>query len=240
MAKFMAALTLVTLAGLALLTYVKLDQPVDRVLVRGQLDAAERQQVQTAVRDSLAGGLLSSDLEALADGILALGWPRSVAIRRDWPGTLAIEVEKPAVVARWRDAYLASDGRVVRLPTEHGGLPSFDCAASDPQRAMEVYHRLNEVSAGAGLRITALAENLLGEWDLTFATPNRQALTVRLGAESLAERLERFTVVYRQQLAGRAAEIESVDARYDNGVAVSWLAESELVALADAPRSESI
>ena len=32
----------------------------------------------------------------------------------------------------------------------------------------------------------------------------------------------------------------SVDARYDNGVAVSWVAEGELVALADAPRSESI
>ena len=157
-----------------------------------------------------------------------------------FPGVLMIEVEKPAVVARWRDAYLASDGRVIRLPTEHAGLPKFDCAASEPRRAMEVYHRLNEIAAGSGLAIVLLKENLLGEWDLTFRTPNGELLAVRLGSESVDDRLDRFAVVYRQQLAGRAAEIESVDARYDNGVAVSWVAEEELVALADVPGSESI
>ena len=86
-------------------------------------------------------------------GFSTLGWPRSVAIRRDWPGALVIEVEKPAVVARWRDAYLASDGRVIRCRLEHAGLPKFDCAASEPKRAMEVYHRLNEIAAGSGLAI---------------------------------------------------------------------------------------
>jgi cell division protein FtsQ len=105
---------------------------------------------------------------------------------------------------------------------------------------MEVYHRLNEIATDAGLRISVLEENLLGEWDLTFRTPNGQVLKVRLGAESVDERLDRFAVVYRAQLAGRAAEIESVDARYDNGVAVSWVAEKELVALVQAPRLESI
>ncbi len=240
MAKVMAVISLLCMLGLSLLAYVQLDQPVERVLVRGQLDGAERQQVRDAVAASLDGGLLSSDLDRLADGILELGWPRSVAIRRDWPGALVIEVEKPAVVARWRDAYLASDGRVIRLPTERTGLPRFDCAASVPQRAMEVYHRLNEIVAGSGLTIAALSENLLGEWDLTFTTPDEEAMTVRLGSESVDERLGRFTVVYRQQLAGRAAEIDSVDARYDNGVAVRWIAEAELVALAETPTSESI
>ena len=240
MAKLVAVLVAVCTFGLALVAYIQLDQPVDRVMVRGQLDPAERQQVRAAVQRSLDGGLLSTDLDVISAGILELGWPRSVAIRRDWPGALMIEVEKPAVVARWQDAYLASDGRVIRLPTEHGGLPRFDCAASEPKRAMEVYHRLNEIATDAGLGIAALEENLFGEWDLTFRTPNGAAIRVRLGAESVAERLGRFAVVYRQQLAGRALEIESVDARYDNGVAVSWVAEEELVALAQAPRSESI
>jgi cell division protein FtsQ len=240
MAKLIAMLLVTCTLGLTLVAYVQLDQPVDRVMVQGQLDTAERQQVRAAVQRTLDGGLLSSDLSAISTGILELGWPRSVAIRRDWPGALLIEVEKPAVVARWQDAYLASDGRVIRLPTEHGGLPRFDCAVSEPQRAMEVYHRLNEIATGAGLGINALEENLLGEWDLTLGTPNGAALKVRLGAENVDERLGRFAVVYRQQLAGRALEIESVDARYDNGVAVSWVAAEKLVALAQAPRSESI
>ncbi len=240
MAKFLAFLVMTGTLGLALMIYVQLDQPVDRVLVRGQLDDAERQQVRSAVQASLGGGLLSSDLDALSAGILALGWPRSVAIRRDWPGALVIEVEKPAVVARWQAAYLASDGRVIRLPTEHDGLPKFECAISEPKRAMEVYHQLNEIATGAGLNIVVLEENLFGEWDLTFRTPNGEDLKVRLGAESVDERLERFTVVYRRQLAGRATEIDAVDARYNNGVAVRWVSEEALVALARTPGSESI
>jgi cell division protein FtsQ len=240
MAKFIAILSFTGILAISLVIYVQLDQPIRRVLVQGELDQAERIQIQSAVRRSLDGGLLSADLDALAEGILDLGWPRNVAIRREWPSGLDIQVEKPTVVARWQDAYLASDGSVIRLPTERRGLPRFDCSISEPRRAMEIYHRLSEIVAGAGLGIERLTENPFGEWDLTFTTPNGRQLTVRLGSESTSERLERFVAVYRQHLAGRADEIEAVDARYDNGVAVSWTLESELVAAAEAPRSESI
>ena len=240
MAKLMPALFIVGLTAVAMVVYVQLDQPVKRVLVHGQLDGAERLQVQDAVRATLDGGLLSADLDALSDGILKLGWPRHVNIRRDWPGGLEIEVEKPAVVARWQDAYLASDGRVVRLPTERAGLPWFECALSEPRRAMETYLRMNEIAAAAGLTIETLTESQFGEWSVVFSTPHGLDLKVHLGAESTAERLERFTLVYRQQLADRADQIETVDARYDNGVAVRWVPERELVAATDGTRSESI
>jgi len=240
MAKVMSLLLVLGMLGTALVVYVQLDQSVKRVQVLGQLDGAERGQVQVAVQRVLDGGLLSADLGALSQGILELGWPRNVAIRRDWPGGLIIEVEKPAVVARWQDAYLASDGRVIRLPTERRDLPRFDCSISEPRRAMEVYLRLNEIAAGAGLRIDALIENPFGEWQVAFRTPHELNLVVRLGSQSAAERLERFTVVYRRHLVGRAEQIKVVDARYDNGVAVSWAVEPELVANAGAPRSESI
>ena len=240
MAKLVTTLLVVSLLGVALLVYVQLDQPVKRVLVRGQLDGAEQAQVQRAVRATLDGGLLSADLKALSDGILRLGWPRNVTIRRDWPAGLSIEVEKPAVVARWQDAYLASDGRVVRLPTERSGLPRFECALSAPRRAMETYLRMNEIAAAAGLTIETLTESPFGEWTVVFRTPHRLDLQVHLGAESTPERLERFVIVYRQQLADRTEEIEAVDARYDNGVAVRWVQDQALVAAADATRSESI
>ncbi len=240
MARLMTLLLVVALLGVGLLVYVQLDQPVTRVLVRGQLDGAERGQVQNAVRATLDGGLLSADLQALSDGILRLGWPRNVTVRRDWPSGLAIEVEKPAVIARWRDAYLANDGRVVRLPTERTGLPRFECSLSEPRRAMEIFLRMNEIAAGAGLAIETLTENLFGEWSVVVRTPHRQELRVHLGAESTTERLDRFVIVYRQQLAERIGEIEVVDARYDNGVAVRWAREEELVAATAATRSESI
>jgi cell division septal protein FtsQ len=157
------------LAGLATIIYWHLDSPIVRVSVAGQLDEAEREQIRDAVRAHLQGGMLSADLDGLTRGILDLSWPRGVSIRRSWPGTLQIDVEKPAVIAGWRDAYLASDGRVVRMPGRQDDLPRFECSLAEPRRAMEI-----------------------------------------------------FLVVYRQHLAARIAEIGHIDARYDNGVAVSW------------------
>ena len=45
---------------------------------------------------------------------------------------------------------------------------------------------------------------------------------VALGREDLAARLGRFLAVHREVLVDRAAEVEWVDARYMNGVAVRW------------------
>lgn len=242
MARLVAALLVLVMLGVSLVLYVQLDRPVSRVVVRGPLDEAERGQIQNAVRSHLDGGLLSADLDALGEGILNLNWPRSISIRRDWPGTLDIEVEKPAVVARWQDAYLASDGRVVRLPSKNDSLPRFDCATAEPQRAMEIFHGLNEPARRVGLAIETLMEDELGEWTVALRSPAAEKLTVKLGAESVQERLERFLLVYRAQLVERVEEIAAVDARYDNGVAVRWLTEDDvaLVATTAVPASESI
>jgi cell division protein FtsQ len=45
---------------------------------------------------------------------------------------------------------------------------------------------------------------------------------VVVGRERVTERLARFIQIYRQGLAEHEAQIEQVDIRYTNGVAVKW------------------
>ena len=239
MAKALVSVLLAALLVLAGFVYLQLDQPVARVLVTGPLLPEERKAIEVAVVEHLDGGILSADLEALRAGILGLGWPRTVAIRRSWPGTLSLEVEKPTVVARWQDAYLASDGRVVQLPAGKPGLPRLDCASADPRAAMEMFHRLSEAVEAAGLFIEHLSENAFGEWQVRVSNGTMEALPVKLGAETMEERLNRFLLVFEEHLSTRAAEIAAVDARYHNGIAVSWR-EAELLAAAGENASESI
>jgi len=222
MGRLLAVCAGVVLAGLGLLVYIGLDAPVSRVRVSGELDEAERLQIRKTIAQGVSGGLLSADLDALRGAILALGWPRSVTVRRVWPETLEVDVEKPAVIARWRDAYLASDGSVVQLPGAGGSLPSFDCVISSPRLAMEIFQRLSVAGGLHSLAIVRLTEDELGEWSVTFDG----GLTVALGAEDLSARLDRFLTVYAQQLISRVDSIARVDARYDNGVAVGWRGES--------------
>ena len=47
-------------------------------------------------------------------------------------------------------------------------------------------------------------------------------IEVALGRDQVEKRFDRFVTVYQRRLASRAAEVERIDARYTNGVAVQW------------------
>jgi len=231
MAKLLAPVLGLLIAVGALITWIELDAPISVVRVEGQLDTAERAAIRRAMAAGLragatdtrglvgvTSGILSTDLEALRQSIHALSWPRHVTVRRSWPDGLVVSVDKEMVIAAWRDAYLNTEGKVVQWPVARTDLPIFDCQVSQPRAAMEVYQRLNDATASAGLRIDRLAQNELGEWTVNFS----DGIKLILGAEHLSQRVARFLVVYEHELAQIEGSVDQVDARYANGVAVRW------------------
>lgn len=224
-----AVLLLGLLVAAAASVWRQLDRPIATVRVEGHLTAAEQMAIRHVVADNLEEGVLSLDMDRLRDRIRALSWPRSVKVRRLWPDGLTILVEKESVVAAWGDGgYLTTAGKVVRLAEGQAlvedqdaagveSLPALISELSSPRRAMEVYQMLQSRVHRQGLTIVRLDENALGEWLMTFSG----GMTVALGNEALAQRLGRFLTAY-QRIRERPEQIEYVDARYDNGVAVRW------------------
>jgi cell division protein FtsQ len=47
-------------------------------------------------------------------------------------------------------------------------------------------------------------------------------IVVLLGRENMHDRLKRFARVYNKVLATRAGDIERIDTRYSNGLAIGW------------------
>ena len=196
-----------------------LDRPIEVVHVGSELSAEESAAVIDAVRRSIDGGVLSTDIDEVAKGLRELSWPRTVAIRRIWPDRLEVDVTKVTLIARWRqDQYLTSTGAVVRVPEPVNNLPMLDCAIASPVEAMEMYGMLRDLAAEEQLELTALEQNRIGEWQIRFAN----LLTVNLGAEKVIERMQRFAHAYRNAGAVRAGTIAYVDTRYPNGVAIRF------------------
>jgi cell division protein FtsQ len=215
---FIAVLLL--LAGSSYL-WQRLDQPVRTVRVEGALSNVEQAAIREVCAESLHAGVLSMDLDELTDRIYDLGWPREVRVRRVWPGGLVIQVEREPLVAAWgREGFLTSAGKVVHLPghTEQQVLPVLSAALSTPRQTMQTYQMLQDPLGESGLKISALEENLLGEWVLTLDN----GITVALGHQAITDRLQRFLLIYRKVLVDRMPELAHVDTRYENGVAVRW------------------
>lgn len=215
----LAGLVLMVLLVAGLSFWRQLDQPLRAVRVQGLLTEAEQRAIQETVARSLSDGVLSVDLAELTERLRALSWTRSVEVRRVWPDTLLIQVEKESVVAVWGDqGYVTSAGRVVQLADAAHELPRLTAALSTPRQVMEMYLMLESRVGAVGLSIRELEENGLGEWRMVF----EDGMTVALGNEAVTQRLGRFLVAYQRGLGERAGEIAHIDVRYANGLAVGW------------------
>ena len=217
---FFAGVVLVGIAGAFVALLFVMNSPVQVVRVSGELSLPERDAVKAAVLQRLDGGLLGVSLDDVVEGVLALSWPREVRVRRVWPGIVDVNVTKDTFVARWGGGgVLNSGGQVVDSagpPDE--SLPLIRCANANGARAMQIFQMLGQVLADTSLKVAEVEEDALGEWRVTFTNE----LTVSLGHEELLERVERFSHVYRKVIEERIAQVDHVDARYRNGVAVSW------------------
>jgi len=199
----------------------RLDQPVRTVRVEGALSSVEQAAIRAVCSETLHAGVLSMDLDDLTNRIYDLGWPREVRVRRIWPGGLVIQVEREPLVAAWgQQGFLTSAGKVVHLPghIEQQVLPVLSAALSTPRQTMQTYQLLQQPLGESGLKISGLEENLLGEWVLTLDN----GITVALGSQAIADRLQRFLLIYHRVLVDRMPELAHVDTRYENGVAVRW------------------
>jgi cell division protein FtsQ len=218
--RIFACVVLVGVAAAFVALLFVMNSPVQVVRVSGELSLPERDAVKAAVLQRLDGGLLGISLDDVVDGVLALSWPREVRVRRVWPGIVDVNVTKDTFVARWGGGgVLNSGGQVVDSagpPDE--ALPLIRCASANGARAMQIFQMLGQVLADTPLKVAEVEEDALGEWRVTFTNK----LTVSLGHEELLERVERFSHVYRKVIEERIAQVDHVDARYRNGVAVSW------------------
>jgi len=211
------------LLAAALWGYLLLDRPVRVVEVLGELAPEEAQQVRRRIAESAPMRLLSTDLDALREQVLALSWPRRVSLRRIWPDKLSVFIERETVVARWGvAAYLSDTSAVVHSPEAPGAVPHLQCALASPKEALATYRHLRSIASQEGLSVTALEENGLGEWRLTFANGARAVL----GAAFLHDRLHRALKVHRHLAARGLAGVDYLDLRYPNGAAVRMASDS--------------
>jgi len=94
------------------------------------------------------------------------------------------------------------------------------------EKMMEQYKIFSEQLFFIGLKIEELEYDRSGSWRINTA----DSFQIFLGRDGLLEKLKRFNQVWLSQLRERRTDIDHVDLRYSNGMAVAWR-ESRLLRL---------
>ena len=223
----------VVVAAAAIEAYFTLESiPVQRITVTGELAHTRYEEVQEMVQPALAGGFLNADLHRIRSQLEALPWIYEATVRRKWPSALEINVMEQLPIARWgSDGFLNHEGEVFRSDSgeQWQSLPLLRGPEGSARALVANYQRLVELLRPLGLTVEQLAVDQRGQVSAELAG----GVPLGLGGDDFMERMQRFMMIYRTELASRFDQVSRVDLRYASGVAVAFRPAEQVVGLTE-------
>lgn len=199
--------------------YVAMD--VKSVAINSAFNHASRDQVSSVIEPLLNHSFVTLDLRAIKARLESLDWIYRAEVKRQWPNGLVINLQEQRPIARWGDSsFVSVDGDVfsgngvlvsAKLPRLHG-------PPGTEKTLMNYYLEFNRLLKRNGL---ALGELVFDPQHILTAKLN-DGVTIYFGSEGVVEKMQRFLAVHNQALASRDKQLNYVDLRYSNGVAVHW------------------
>jgi cell division protein FtsQ len=196
--------------------------PVKHVSVEGELRHLQKQDLIEAVSPYVTGSFFSIDVAQVQSAGQALPWVNLLQVRRTWPDGLHLIVHEQEAAAVWNGhALLNTKGQVFKptLSSFPTGLVAINGPDGMNHMMAKRWVDIQQQVDALGLTVTQLTMDARRAWQLSFDN----GLLLKLGREHNEDRLERFIDVYQGALSGYHAQIEAIDMRYTNGLAVVWV-----------------
>lgn len=190
--------------------------------ITGELENVQAADVQHVLKPMIERGFVELDIAAARAAVESLPWVDEAAVRRQWPGILAVEIFEQQPVATWYGTALLNRKGEVFIDGAagySGVLPDLSGPAGSQDELLEELVKVRQqLAAGDALELRRLLRSERRAERLWLAN----GLEVRLGRHDTSRRLERFINVAWPALRAQIERIEYVDMRYDNGFAVGW------------------
>ncbi|MBL4781352.1 MAG: FtsQ-type POTRA domain-containing protein [Porticoccaceae bacterium] len=216
----LAALALVLVIGsVSLYRYV--DRPLARISVAGAFQRVTQSEIEALLGDIAKGGFIGLDLEVVRARLESHPWIASASVRRQWPDRLQLSVVEEVPIARWRDSgFLNRSGMALQATdnSELGKLPHLVGPQGSSREVMSEFRDISELMFAQDLKVVAFSVDGHGARRLKLASGHE----IALGRGDVIAKVRRFLHIWQGELASRQQDIKAIDARYDNGVAVSW------------------
>ncbi|MFC0266939.1 cell division protein FtsQ/DivIB [Kushneria aurantia] len=206
-----------------------LDRPIERVTIDGDLQYVNADYLRSRLAPLIVGeSWLSVNLDRLRDEALQIPWLKDVRLARHWPDELGFELTEQRPVAWWNDHQLlnvSGEPFDVGPIASVGDRPHLAGPRGSGSEVLAYYDALEKTLAASALEVTRLRLEPRGAWRMQLDN----AFWVILGRTDLDMRLERFKTAWQRGLSERRDEIDHIDLRYPNGVAVTWREEEDNV-----------
>jgi cell division protein FtsQ len=225
-APYVRAVGLMTFAGLSIAALLLLvlsvgKVSVERVSFAGDIQQLPQGQLVNRVNPYIEDGYFSLDLDAIKASVEQEAWVLAANVQREWPWSLRVTIEEQTPIAYWgRNALLNHRGDVfvpANIPKDLS-LPTLEGPNATAVGVLQAYQLMTQLLVDTPLQLSHVLLNEDGQW----LGVTSEGVEIKLGRKQPVQNMKRFLQVYREKLQGRFADVQQVDTRYINGIAVDW------------------
>jgi len=210
-----------------------IDHPIERISVVGKFSHMDSGLLEEHVSRFIGEGFLSADLEVVKQYIEILPWVYEARVSRVWPGEINVVIEEQLAVSYWNnEGFINAQGQLFIPLNIDIGLPipvlSYEGVLDDKDR-LEMYKLFQYIQQElmmSNLEAVQLKQSVRGAWEVKLLN----GIDVALGHidfnngnnKSLDDKLERVGKLFMAKSNIAIENVEKLDTRYPNGIAVQW------------------
>lgn len=194
--------------------------PIKTVKIYG-VHHVDQKEVQSVITPLVDHGFFTVNVEYIKDRLLQMPWISHIFVKRRWPDQIDITLVERNAIANWNGESLLSDVGELFVPKQ-GSFPNHLPRFVGPQGKQIImlthYKDMNRLFAPLHAKISYLELTPYLTWKLTLDN----GITLQAGHKDILTRLDHFVKVYAKIVGNRAEDVDYIDLRYSNGMAVRW------------------
>src|SRR5450830_91668 len=182
--------------------------------------------LRAGVIGKFKGNFFTTNLEQVRTAFESVPWVRRATVRREWPDQLIVAIEEHEPLGTWgEDGRLLSvkgdvfTANLAEADDEHP-LPQFEGPEGSEKDVLARFAQLRSWFAPVKLTPEALSLSSRYAWTVKLDHGMQGALGREQDHDTMRERVQRLVKIY-PQLAARVPDIETIDMRYQNGLALA-------------------
>ena len=173
------------------------------------------------LKPHLLNGIVSAELETIKANLKEDPWLKDITLRKAWPKKIKVVVKEYEPFAYWdKDYVLTTDGNLIKVSFEDSlkSYPHFIADNNKVNNLVSLYEILGKKIPDTSLKIKVLELDELDAVSVTF----NNGIKLYLGSDEVQKRFERSLLMYIEIERNEKRKIVYLDARYQNGIAVSF------------------